>query len=165
MRRGLLQAQQQAVELVTAAGRITAQTLPNPSISYGGSRLVQGLSTGAVTQHEVVVEQPLLLFHKREARLATADAEVHVEEARVAAALAVVGAGVHVGPFAHLRPGTRLAAESRVGSFVETKNAVVGEGAKLPHLAYVGDAEVGAGANVGAGTITANYDEIGRAHV
>ena len=71
---------------------------------------------------------------------------------------AVVGAGVHVGPFAHLRPGTRLAAESRVGSFVETKNAVVGEGAKLPHLAYVGDAEVGAGANVGAGTITANYD-------
>lgn len=71
---------------------------------------------------------------------------------------AVVGEGVHVGPFAHLRPGTRLAAGARVGSFVETKNADVGEGAKLPHLAYVGDAEVGAGANVGAGTITANYD-------
>ncbi|MEI8000149.1 MAG: bifunctional UDP-N-acetylglucosamine diphosphorylase/glucosamine-1-phosphate N-acetyltransferase GlmU [Actinomycetes bacterium] len=71
---------------------------------------------------------------------------------------AVVGAGVHVGPFAHLRPGTRLAAGSRVGSFVETKNADVREGAKLPHLSYVGDAEVGAGANVGAGTITANYD-------
>jgi bifunctional UDP-N-acetylglucosamine pyrophosphorylase/glucosamine-1-phosphate N-acetyltransferase len=65
---------------------------------------------------------------------------------------------VHVGPFAHLRPGTRLSAGARVGSFVETKNADVGEGAKLPHLSYVGDAEVGAGANVGAGTITANYD-------
>jgi bifunctional UDP-N-acetylglucosamine pyrophosphorylase/glucosamine-1-phosphate N-acetyltransferase len=69
-----------------------------------------------------------------------------------------VGPDVHVGPFAHLRPGTVLARAARVGSFVETKNADVGEGAKLPHLSYVGDAEVGAGANVGAGTITANYD-------
>jgi bifunctional UDP-N-acetylglucosamine pyrophosphorylase/glucosamine-1-phosphate N-acetyltransferase len=69
-----------------------------------------------------------------------------------------VGADVHVGPFAHLRPGTVLARHARVGSFVETKNADVGEGAKLPHLSYVGDAEVGPGANVGAGTITANYD-------
>jgi bifunctional UDP-N-acetylglucosamine pyrophosphorylase/glucosamine-1-phosphate N-acetyltransferase len=71
---------------------------------------------------------------------------------------AEIGAGVHVGPFSHLRPGTRLARDAKVGSFVETKNADVGEGAKLPHLAYIGDAEVGADANVGAGTITANYD-------
>ena len=69
-----------------------------------------------------------------------------------------VGAEVHVGPFAHLRPGTVLGRDAKVGSFVETKNAEVGDGAKLPHLSYVGDAEVGAGANVGAGTITANYD-------
>ena len=68
-----------------------------------------------------------------------------------------VGAEVHVGPFAHLRPGTVLGRDAKVGSFVETKNAEVGDGAKLPHLSYVGDAEVGAGANVGAGTITANY--------
>lgn len=71
---------------------------------------------------------------------------------------AEVGPDVHVGPFAHLRPGTVLARGAKVGSFVETKNADVGEGAKLPHLSYVGDATVGAGANVGAGTITANYD-------
>ncbi|MBM3658163.1 MAG: UDP-N-acetylglucosamine diphosphorylase/glucosamine-1-phosphate N-acetyltransferase [Actinobacteria bacterium] len=71
---------------------------------------------------------------------------------------ATVGPDVHVGPFAHLRPGTVLARDARVGSFVETKNADVGAGAKLPHLSYVGDAEVGPGANVGAGTITANYD-------
>jgi bifunctional UDP-N-acetylglucosamine pyrophosphorylase/glucosamine-1-phosphate N-acetyltransferase len=71
---------------------------------------------------------------------------------------AEVGPDVHVGPFAHLRPGTVLARDAKVGSFVETKNADVGEGAKLPHLSYVGDATVGAGANVGAGTITANYD-------
>jgi len=69
-----------------------------------------------------------------------------------------IGDGCAVGPFAHLRPGTRLAAGAKVGDFVETKNAELGEGAKANHLAYLGDVEVGAGANVGAGTITANYD-------
>jgi len=69
-----------------------------------------------------------------------------------------IGAEVHVGPFAHLRPGTVLARGARVGAFVQTKNATVGEGAKIPHLAYVGDAEVGAGANVACGVVTVNYD-------
>jgi len=69
-----------------------------------------------------------------------------------------IGEGATVGPFAHLRPGTRLGTGVKVGAYVETKNADVGDGAKLPHLSYVGDAEVGEGANVGAGTITANYD-------
>jgi len=69
-----------------------------------------------------------------------------------------IGDEVTVGPFAHLRPGTRLAAGAHIGSFVETKNAEIGEGAKVPHLAYVGDAEIGPRANIGAGTITANYD-------
>jgi bifunctional UDP-N-acetylglucosamine pyrophosphorylase/glucosamine-1-phosphate N-acetyltransferase len=63
-----------------------------------------------------------------------------------------------VGPFAHLRSGSRLLAGAKVGDFVETKNATIGEGAKANHLAYLGDAAVGPGANIGAGTITANYD-------
>ena len=71
---------------------------------------------------------------------------------------AEIGDGVSVGPFTHLRPGTRLARGAKAGSFVEIKASEVAEGAKIPHLAYVGDAEIGAGANVGAGTITANYD-------
>ncbi|RMH42699.1 MAG: bifunctional UDP-N-acetylglucosamine diphosphorylase/glucosamine-1-phosphate N-acetyltransferase GlmU, partial [Alphaproteobacteria bacterium] len=71
-----------------------------------------------------------------------------------------VSRGAVVGPFARLRPGTELAEESRVGNFVEVKNALVGEGAKINHLAYVGDAEVGEGANIGAGTITCNYDGV-----
>src|SRR5580765_4828491 len=54
---------------VVAADRITARTLPNPTLSYGGVHLVSGLSTGAVTQHQVIIEQPLLLFHQRQARL------------------------------------------------------------------------------------------------
>ena len=71
---------------------------------------------------------------------------------------AEIGDRVSVGPFAHLRPGTRLATDARVGAFVETKNADIAAGAKVPHLSYVGDAEVGEEANIGAGTITANYE-------
>jgi bifunctional UDP-N-acetylglucosamine pyrophosphorylase/glucosamine-1-phosphate N-acetyltransferase len=63
-----------------------------------------------------------------------------------------------VGPFAYLRPGTLLKRGAKAGTFVEIKNSAIGEGAKVPHLSYVGDAEIGAGSNLGAGTITANYD-------
>jgi len=69
-----------------------------------------------------------------------------------------VGKGASVGPFARLRPGARLGARSRIGNFVEVKAAEIGEGAKANHLAYVGDGSVGAGANIGAGTIFCNYD-------
>jgi bifunctional UDP-N-acetylglucosamine pyrophosphorylase/glucosamine-1-phosphate N-acetyltransferase len=71
---------------------------------------------------------------------------------------AEIGDDATVGPYVSLRPGTRLAAGAHVGTFVETKNADIGEGAKVPHLSYMGDVEVGPRANVGAGTITANYD-------
>lgn len=71
---------------------------------------------------------------------------------------ATLASGVKVGPFARLRPGAVLEAGSFVGNFVEVKNAVLGEGAKASHLTYLGDATVGAGANIGAGTITCNYD-------
>jgi bifunctional UDP-N-acetylglucosamine pyrophosphorylase/glucosamine-1-phosphate N-acetyltransferase len=69
-----------------------------------------------------------------------------------------VADGCTVGPFAYLRPGARLERGAKAGTFVEVKNSTLGEGAKVPHLAYVGDAEVGARSNLGAGTITANYD-------
>ena len=69
-----------------------------------------------------------------------------------------VGKGASVGPFARLRPGTKLGAKVRVGNFVEMKAVDIGEGAKANHLAYVGDGRVGAGANIGAGTIFCNYD-------
>jgi bifunctional UDP-N-acetylglucosamine pyrophosphorylase/glucosamine-1-phosphate N-acetyltransferase len=66
--------------------------------------------------------------------------------------------GCSVGPFAYLRPGARLDAGAKAGTFVEIKNSHIGKGAKVPHLAYIGDADVGPGSNLGAGTITANYD-------
>ena len=71
---------------------------------------------------------------------------------------ASIGARATIGPFARIRPGTRLAEKTKVGNFVELKKATVGRGAKVNHLSYVGDAEVGEGANIGAGTITCNYD-------
>lgn len=69
-----------------------------------------------------------------------------------------IGAAASVGPFARLRPGAKLAAHVKIGNFVEVKNATFGEGAQASHLTYVGDAEVGARANLGCGTITCNYD-------
>jgi bifunctional UDP-N-acetylglucosamine pyrophosphorylase / glucosamine-1-phosphate N-acetyltransferase len=68
-----------------------------------------------------------------------------------------IGPGAVVGPFAYLRPGAVLAAEAKVGAFVEVKNSTLGERVKVPHLSYIGDAEIGEGTNIGAGAITANY--------
>ena len=82
---------------------------------------------------------------------ATVRAFSHIVGARI-------GQGATVGPFARLRPGASLAKDAHIGNFVEIKQAEIGEGAKINHLTYIGDASVGARANVGAGTITCNYD-------
>jgi bifunctional UDP-N-acetylglucosamine pyrophosphorylase/glucosamine-1-phosphate N-acetyltransferase len=77
---------------------------------------------------------------------------------RTQASLSVIGPDANVGPFAYLRPGTTVGAGGKIGTFVETKNARLGDGAKAPHLSYLGDAVIGDGANIGAGVIFANYD-------
>lgn len=71
-----------------------------------------------------------------------------------------VGDRAQVGPYASLRAGTVLAPDTKVGTFVEAKNSTIGEGSKVPHLSYVGDAEIGQGVNIGAGTVTVNYDGV-----
>ena len=73
-----------------------------------------------------------------------------------------IGAGAHVGPFARLRPGADIRAHAHVGNFVEIKKSVIHEGAKAQHLSYLGDATIGAGTNIGAGTITCNYDGVAK---
>ena len=75
-----------------------------------------------------------------------------------------VSSGAQVGPFARLRPGAELAEAARVGNFVEVKNATIDAGAKVNHLSYVGDAHIGEAANIGAGTITCNYDGVFKHH-
>ncbi|WP_279510129.1 bifunctional UDP-N-acetylglucosamine diphosphorylase/glucosamine-1-phosphate N-acetyltransferase GlmU [Actinomadura sp. 7K507] len=85
------------------------------------------------------------------------------EDASVVNAVCVqaeIGPEASVGPYAYLRPGTRLARKARVGTYVETKNADIGEGSKVPHLTYVGDAEIGEGSNIGASSVFVNYDGV-----
>lgn len=86
---------------------------------------------------------------------ATIHAFSHIEGAKI-------GTKASIGPFARIRPGTRLGPKTKVGNFVELKKADIAEGAKVNHLSYIGDAEVGAAANIGAGTITCNYDGFGK---
>jgi bifunctional UDP-N-acetylglucosamine pyrophosphorylase/glucosamine-1-phosphate N-acetyltransferase len=81
---------------------------------------------------------------------------------RTDATLAVIGARASVGPWSYLRPGTYLGEGGKIGTFVETKNSTIGAGSKVPHLSYIGDTEVGDGSNIGAGTITANYDGVNK---
>ncbi|MBP2437678.1 bifunctional UDP-N-acetylglucosamine pyrophosphorylase/glucosamine-1-phosphate N-acetyltransferase [Microbacterium amylolyticum] len=76
--------------------------------------------------------------------------------------LAVIGAGANVGPWAYLRAGAVLGRGAKAGTFVEIKNSTVGDGSKVPHLSYVGDTEIGVGVNLGAGAITANYDDVAK---
>ncbi|WP_066514942.1 bifunctional UDP-N-acetylglucosamine diphosphorylase/glucosamine-1-phosphate N-acetyltransferase GlmU [Curtobacterium ammoniigenes] len=81
---------------------------------------------------------------------------------RTDATLAVIGARASVGPFAYLRAGTILGEDGKIGTYVETKNAKIGRGSKVPHLSYIGDAEIGERSNIGANTITANYDGVNK---
>jgi bifunctional UDP-N-acetylglucosamine pyrophosphorylase / glucosamine-1-phosphate N-acetyltransferase len=81
---------------------------------------------------------------------------------RTDATLAVIGARAMVGPFAYVRPNTQLAEGGKIGTFVETKNSTIGPGSKVPHLSYIGDTEIGARVNLGAGAITANYDDLAK---
>ncbi|MDQ3986217.1 MAG: bifunctional UDP-N-acetylglucosamine diphosphorylase/glucosamine-1-phosphate N-acetyltransferase GlmU [Actinomycetota bacterium] len=91
-------------------------------------------------------------------RIVDSDIQTKATVAFAVVRSSVVGPQASVGPFASLRPGTRLEREARVGSFVETKQSTLGEGSKANHLAYLGDAQIGRGVNVGAGTITCNWD-------
>ena len=79
---------------------------------------------------------------------------------RTDATLAVIGARASVGPYAYLRPGTVLGDDGKIGTYVETKNAQIGAGSKVPHLSYIGDTTIGERTNIGAGAITANYDDV-----
>jgi len=95
-------------------------------------------------------------------RLTDCTVEDEAVVTQAVAAGAHIGPGAQVGPFAYLRPGADLAAGSKVGTYVEVKNSRVGPGTKVPHLTYVGDADIGSGVNVGAGTVFVNYDGVAK---
>ena len=146
-----------------AARRLMAQgvTLRDPSrfdlrgdVSVGRDVLID---VNVVLEGEVVIEDDVqigpncVIKDSTLRRGAIVKANSHLDGA-------VVGEGADCGPFARLRPGSTLGAKAHVGNFVEMKNASLGDGAKAGHLSYLGDAEIGARTNIGAGTITCNYD-------
>jgi bifunctional UDP-N-acetylglucosamine pyrophosphorylase/glucosamine-1-phosphate N-acetyltransferase len=96
-------------------------------------------------------------------RLTDVEVGERAQVCRSEATLAVIGPDAVVGPFSYLRPGTQLGAKGKIGAFVEAKNAQIGTGSKVPHLTYCGDAVIGEGSNIGAGTIFANYDGVNKA--
>ena len=119
------------------------------------------LDVGVVVEGEVTLAEGVRVGPNcvlRDCEVGT-DAEVHAFSHLEGA---VVGSRCSVGPYARLRPGTRLAEQARVGNFVETKKAQIGAGSKVNHLSYVGDSVLGADVNVGAGTITCNYDGVAK---
>lgn len=116
---------------------------PNTQL-HGATKIASGAAIGPdSTLHSVIVGE---------------DATVR----RTEATEAVIGIGANVGPFTYLRPGTVLGDTGKIGAFYETKNVQIGRGAKLSHLGYAGDAEIGENANIGCGNITANYDGVNK---
>jgi bifunctional UDP-N-acetylglucosamine pyrophosphorylase/glucosamine-1-phosphate N-acetyltransferase len=136
-------------------------TLEDPATAYIGPDVVIGRDT--VIGPNVILRGATRIGERcrldGSARIidATIGNDVHVKFGVVMTEVSIAD-GVQVGPFAQLRPGTRLGPRVHIGDFVETKNAVIGAGTKAMHLAYLGDTEIGADVNIGAGTITCNYD-------
>jgi bifunctional UDP-N-acetylglucosamine pyrophosphorylase/glucosamine-1-phosphate N-acetyltransferase len=118
------------------------------------------LLPGVQLQGATVVDEDAVIGPDATLKSVEVGAGAHV--VRTHAELAVIGPNADVGPFSYLRPGSVLGVAGKIGAFVETKNAEIGDGAKVPHLSYVGDATIGEGANIGAGTIFANYDGIAK---
>jgi bifunctional UDP-N-acetylglucosamine pyrophosphorylase/glucosamine-1-phosphate N-acetyltransferase len=141
------------VELAAAAAYLRDRI--NVEHMLAGVTIVDPQTTwiepGVRIEPEVVVHPFTVL---RGATRIAAGAEIHPH---VVAIDAVVGAGASVGPFCYLRPGTDLGAQAKAGTFVEIKNSHIGDRTKVPHLSYVGDADIGDDSNIGAGAITANF--------
>jgi len=103
----------------------------------------------------VVIEPNCIIINSQIGNHTRIKANSHIEDTHIAA-------DCDVGPFARLRPGTQLAQGAKIGNFVETKKALIGEGSKVNHLSYIGDTRIGKKANIGAGTITCNYDGVNK---
>jgi bifunctional UDP-N-acetylglucosamine pyrophosphorylase/glucosamine-1-phosphate N-acetyltransferase len=159
-RADLAVAEAEARKLINEGHMLAGVTIVDPEATW--------IDADAELAHDVRIEPGTSLRGTTTvAEGATIGPHATLVDSRIGAAASViqshlieseVGDGCSVGPFAYLRPGTKLAAGAKAGTFVEIKNSEVGEGARVPHLSYVGDADVGEGANLGAGTITANYD-------
>ena len=171
----------QVLELLTAAGlEVAAHAVDDAALVLGVNDRVGLAHVRSVAQRQIHERHMRAGVEIVDPRATVIDADVHIGpdtliepfttirgRSRIGAGCTIrhsylvectIEDGATVGPFAYLRPGAVLRAGAKVGTFVEVKNSDIGPGAKVPHLSYVGDAEVGEGSNLGAGSITANYD-------
>jgi len=134
--------------LIDAEVEVGADTVIEPDVQLLGQTRIGSdclIRSGTVIENSTVADGVLIRQH-----CVITDSTVRM--------------GAKLGPFSHLRPGSQIDEDAHVGNFVETKNAKIGRGAKIGHLTYVGDAEVGAETNIGAGVITCNYDGVNKHH-
>lgn len=140
-------------------------TIIDPSATYIGADVAIGSDTvlypGTILNGHTVIGEDCIIGPNTEIADSTIGHGSTVRQSILSEA--EVGAEGNIGPFAYLRPGTKLSDQVKVGDFVELKNVTVGQGSKIPHLSYVGDAVVGSGVNIGCGAITANYDGLNKA--
>ncbi|GAB3047686.1 bifunctional UDP-N-acetylglucosamine diphosphorylase/glucosamine-1-phosphate N-acetyltransferase GlmU [Sediminivirga luteola] len=139
-------------------------TIVDPDATWvdAGVRLAQDVTVlpGSHLQGDTVVGAGSVIGPDTTLRDARVDVGATVTRSHVQGA--VIGAGATVGPFSYLRPGTDLGQDGKIGAFAETKNAQIGTGSKVPHLSYVGDAEIGEHSNIGCGTVFVNYDGVSK---
>lgn len=147
-------------ERIVRKHMLNGVTVTDPTQTYIESDVMIGADTtilpGSILKGRTVIGEGSVVGPYSEITDSKVGDEVHVKQSVLLEA--VVGNKANIGPFAYLRPGATLHDGVKVGDFVEVKNAVIGEGSKLPHLSYVGDAVIGKNVNFGCGAITANYD-------
>ena len=154
----------------TELNRRTVARLMDEGVTFRNPAAVSIDSTVTIGQDTAIYPFVVLEGNTTIGRECVVDPGVHLVNVKVGDGVhlktgtvaedAEIGDGATVGPYAHLRPATKLGKKTKVGNFVETKKAVFGDGAKASHLSYIGDATIGADVNIGAGTITCNYDGV-----
>lgn len=163
-RAALAEAERFMRERINKRHMLNGVTIIDPANTYIESDVVIGadcvIHPGSSLKGKTTIDEDCVIGPQVEISDSRLGSGVHVKYAVLHDAS--VGDRTNIGPFAYLRPGTVVASDVKIGDFVEIKNANIGQGSKVPHLSYVGDADVGEGVNIGCGVITANYDGVNK---
>ncbi|WP_323703419.1 bifunctional UDP-N-acetylglucosamine diphosphorylase/glucosamine-1-phosphate N-acetyltransferase GlmU [Mammaliicoccus sp. Dog046] len=160
----LAQAEQKMKERINLQHMINGVTIIDPATTYIGKDVVIGEDTvvepGTRLSGKTIIGKNVIIGMNSDIKNSTIEDDATIKQSVITDS--IVGQSSTVGPFAQLRPGTELGSETKIGNFVEVKKSVLKDGAKVSHLSYIGDAEVGARTNIGCGSITVNYDGINK---
>lgn len=160
----LSQAEQKMKERINLRHMINGVSIIDPATTYIGKKVTIGEDTvvepGARIGGNTVIGKNVTIGMNSDIKNSTIEDDATIKQSVITDSF--VGKSSTVGPFAQLRPGTELGKETKIGNFVEVKKSVLKDGAKVSHLSYIGDAEVGARTNIGCGSITVNYDGINK---